>query len=260
MLSPIAKANGPIIKAQELSLVVPALKAKKLSLKQNPIRMFGSFYHSRRVRSEVKLLDNISFELQSGDRLGLIGENGSGKTTLLRTLGGIYRPSSGDLSVNGTVRGFFDISFGMQPDATGLENIYLRGLQMGLGLTEIKSLVPGVVTFSGLDEHINDRLGNYSSGMRLRLAVAVSTMIEPDILLLDEWIGVGDAKFNVKVKERMTEIIEGSRGLVLATHNINLMKSLCNRALVIDKGRLVFQGTINDASNFYTNEILNKTR
>ncbi|MEP3437295.1 MAG: hypothetical protein ABJN75_11005, partial [Hoeflea sp.] len=143
----------------------------------------------------------------------------------------------------------------LHPEATGLENIYLRGLQMGLRLKEIRALIPTVLDFSELKDDIEKPLATYSTGMRLRLAVAVSTMIEPDILLLDEWIGAGDAAFNAKVKERMMSLVEGSRGLVLATHNTGLMKSLCTHGMVLEKGRSIFIGPVDDALAFYREKV-----
>lgn len=129
---------------------------------------------------------------------------------------------------------------------------------MGLGLKAIRKLIPDVMAFSELHEHIDKPLATYSTGMRLRLAIAVSTMIEPDILLLDEWIGAGDALFNATVKERMMSLVKGSRGLVLATHNSGSMKSLCTHGLVLDKGCVVFYGILTDAQKFYSSEILSK--
>ena len=242
--------SKPLIDARNLSLRVPVITANDRTLLRNPSRLLGDFYFSRMVRSEAALLEGISFSLQPGERLGLIGANGAGKSTLLRVLAGIYAPSVGKLKVHGTVKGLFDISLGMHPEATGLENIYLRGLQMGLDLKAIRSLIPDVMAFSELDEHIDKPLATYSTGMRLRLAFAVSTMIEPDILLLDEWIGAGDARFNAKVKERMMNLVKGSRGFVLATHNAGLMQALCTHGLVLDKGRVVFFGDISEALNY----------
>jgi ABC-type polysaccharide/polyol phosphate transport system ATPase subunit len=243
----VTDVSKPLIEARNLSLRVPVITANERDLMRNPMRFLGESYFSRTVRSEITLLEDISFALQPGERLGLIGANGAGKSTLLRVLAGIYTMSSGKLKVNGAAKGLFDISLGMHPQATGLENIYLRSLQMGLDLKAIRSLIPDVIAFSELDEHIDKPLATYSTGMRLRLAIAVSTMIEPDILLLDEWIGAGDARFNAKVKERMISLVKGSRGLVLATHNTGLMKSLCTLGLVLDKGRVVFNGPVDEA-------------
>jgi len=254
----VTDVSKPLIEAKNFSLRVPVITAKESGLMRNPLQLVGDFYFSRKVRPKANLLEDVSFMQQPGERLGLIGANGAGKSTLLRVLAGIYAPSSGKLEVNGSAKGLFDISLGMHPDATGLENIYLRGLQMGLGLKAIRSLIPDVMAFSELGEHIGKQLATYSTGMRLRLAIAVSTMINPDILLLDEWIGAGDERFNAKVKERMMGLVDGSRGLVLATHNVGLMKTFCTHGMVLDRGRLAFYGTLSDAQKFYSSEILNK--
>jgi len=245
----------PLIVSRQLSLHIPVIKPSERSLMANPSRIISDLYLSRSKRSMATLIDSVSFTLAPGERLGLIGSNGAGKSTLLRVLAGIYRPSSGQLTVNGTAKGLFDISLGMHPEATGLENIYMRGLQMGLSLKHIRTLIPQVMAFSELVDDIEKPLAAYSTGMRLRLAIAVSTMIEPDILLLDEWIGAGDAAFNAKVRNRMMNLVEGSRGLVLATHNTGLMKSLCTHGMVLDKGRSIFIGPVEDALAFYKDRV-----
>ncbi|MBC7284269.1 ATP-binding cassette domain-containing protein [Hoeflea sp.] len=245
----------PLIEARQLSLHVPIVKPSERSLMANPSRIITDLYLARGKRTLATLIDSVSFTLSPGERLGLIGSNGAGKSTLLRLLAGIYKPSSGRLTVNGTAKGLFDISLGMHPEATGLENIYLRGLQMGLTLKQIRELIPQVMAFSELVSDIEKPLSTYSTGMRLRLAIAVSTMIEPDILLLDEWIGAGDAAFNAKVKTRMMSLVEGSRGLVLATHNTGLMKSLCTHGMVLDKGRSTFIGPVDEALAFYGEQV-----
>lgn len=252
-----AAADEPaplLIEASALSLHVPVIRPAERSLLANPVSLLRDLYLSRDERAVATLLQGITFKLHAGERLGLIGANGAGKSTLLRVLAGIYTPSSGTLTVNGTAKGLFDISLGMHPDATGLENIYLRGLQMGLGLKEIRSLIPEVLAFSELADDIEKPLATFSTGMRLRLAVAVSTMIEPDILLLDEWIGAGDARFNAKVRARMMGLVEESRGLVIATHNAGLMKSLCTHGLVLAGGRNVYYGKVDDALAFFMEE------
>lgn len=242
----------PLIEGHGVGLHMPIVTPAERNLLANPRRLLGDLYMSRSKRTMATLLEDITFTLKPGERLGLIGPNGAGKSTLLRVLAGIYEPSTGTIKVNGTAKGIFDISLGMHPEATGMENIYLRGLQMGLGMKQIGALIPGVLEFSELTEHIEKPLSTYSAGMKLRLAVAISTMIEPDILLLDEWIGAGDARFNEKIRERMMSLVEGSRGLVLATHNIGLMKSLCTHGLVLANGRIAFVGPVDDAHAFYT--------
>ncbi|WP_083649326.1 ABC transporter ATP-binding protein [Salaquimonas pukyongi] len=249
-----ADLSEPLIGVQNLSLHVPVDTAAERSLKANPLSFVRDIYFGRAARNVATLLHGLSFRLEPGQRLGLIGANGAGKSTLLRVLAGIYAPSSGSLVVNGTAKGLFDISLGMHPDATGLENIYLRGLQMGLGLKEIRLLIPQVLEFSELEQDIRKPLGTYSTGMQLRLAFSVSTMIEPDILLLDEWIGAGDAGFQAKSQKRMMGLVEESRGLVIATHNAGLMKSLCTHGLVLSGGRNVYYGKVDDALAFFMEE------
>ena len=240
-----------LLEVSNLSLHVPIVKPRERKLLGNPLSLVTNLYFGRQDRRVATLLRDISFELRPGERLGLIGPNGAGKSTLLRLLAGIYAPSSGKLIVRGEAKGLFEISLGMHPEATGLENIYLRGLQMGLQLKDIRELVPSVLEFSELEGHINKHFYTYSAGMRLRLAIAISTMIEPDILLLDEWIGAGDARFSAKVNVRMLSLVEKSRGLVIATHNQNLMKSLCTHGLVLSQGKSVFYGNVADALKFY---------
>lgn len=242
----------PLIEARGLTLRIPVIKPRERSIMTNPLRLLSDLYFVRAQRSVATLLQDITFSLAPGDRLGVIGANGAGKSTLLRVLAGIYQPTQGFLRVNGTARGLFDISLGMQNDATGLENIYLRGLQMGLDVEHIRGLIPDVLEFAELRDAIEKPLATYSTGMRLRLAVAVSTMVEPDILLLDEWIGAGDAAFREKVKVRMMGLLEKSRGLVLATHSTGLMSDLCNRGLVLERGRVAFYGTIEEALEVYS--------
>lgn len=250
-----APAPQPLIQTKKLLLQVPIFRPDDRRLLSNPSRFLTDLYFSRSKRDVVTILDDISFTLNPGERLGLIGANGAGKSTLLRVLAGVYQPTDGELFVNGTTKGLFDISLGMNPEATGLENIYMRGLQMGLKLTEIKALVPEIVRFAELEAAIEYPFNTYSNGMMTRLAFSVSTLIEPDILLLDEWIGAADAHFNDKIQTRMDKLVENSRGLVLASHNIALMKKLCSHGLVLSKGKMVFCGDLDEAFDIYQSEM-----
>lgn len=241
----------PLIECKAVSLQVPVIAAAQRNLMANPLRIFSDLYVARSRRHFVTVLDRVSFNLLPGQRLGLIGPNGAGKSTLLRVLAGIYEPTEGTLRIRGSAKGLFDISLGMHREATGVENIYIRGLQMGLPLHKIRDLIPSVMEFCELGKDIEKPLGTFSAGMRLRLAVAVSTMIEPDILLLDEWLGTGDAAFNAKIKVRMMKLVEKSKGLVIATHNTNLMQTLCTHGLVLNKGHPVFFGEVGEALNVH---------
>jgi len=240
-----------LIQAKDLSLIVPTYKPSQRDLLSNPARLLADLYLTRDKRESTTLLDKLNFTVRPGERVGIIGSNGAGKSTLLRVLAGIYPVSEGVLSIRGNAQGLFDVRFGMDFEGTGLENVYLRGLQMGLTLREIRALIPSVIEFAELDSAITDPIRIYSTGMLLRLGFAISTMIEPDILLLDEWIGSSDARFRAKTQQRMNELIDNSRGLILATHNIKLMESLCDRAIVLVKGKIVFEGPVGEAHKRY---------
>jgi ABC-type polysaccharide/polyol phosphate transport system ATPase subunit len=255
-VSPIAKTSSAsqdrlLMNARSLTLQVPIFRPDERVLRNNPTRLLYDLYVSRTKRAVKTILDGVSFTLRPGERLGVIGSNGAGKSTLLRLLAGIYVPSSGQLTVHGTAKGLFDVSLGMNQEATGLENIYMRGLQMGLGLGQIRAMVPDIISFAELEDAIDQPMNTYSSGMRLRLAVSISTIVEPDILLLDEWLGTGDAQFSKKVKKRMDSLVKKSRGLIIATHNTALMTSLCTHGLLLSKGKAIFYGDLKDALKYY---------
>jgi lipopolysaccharide transport system ATP-binding protein len=185
----------------------------------------------------VKALSDLSFEFSRGDRVGLVGHNGSGKTTLLRVLSGIYEPVRGRLEVSGRVSSLLDLSLGMDHEATGLENIVLRGVLMGLSPSTIETKVDEIAEFSELGDYLSMPIRTYSSGMLLRLAFAVSTCVASEILLLDEWLSVGDAAFRDKAERRLLEMIESSSIVVLASHDENLIKRFCSRVLRLEHGR-----------------------
>lgn len=203
-------------------------------------------------RTEQMLaLEGLSLKLERGDRLGLLGRNGSGKSTLLRAIAGIYPPVAGTIETQGGIASIFNASLGFMPEGTGYENIFLRGAVLGMKLQEIRDLVPYIVEFSELGEWIHRPVMNYSSGMALRLAFSITTAIRSDILLLDEWLGAGDAAFLLKARKRMTEMVEEAGILILATHNTNLMREVCNKLLVLDHGRMVYLGDLDEGLKQY---------
>ncbi|MDF1769369.1 ATP-binding cassette domain-containing protein [Maricaulis sp.] len=196
-------------------------------------------------------LAKISFSLEVGDRLGLLGRNGSGKSTLLRTLAGIYPPQSGHVRHEGKIGAVFNASLGFLPNATGYENIFMRGAYMGLAVAQTRKLIPYIEEFSELGEWLDRPLSSYSSGMALRLAFSITTSVDNEILLLDEWLGAGDAAFLVKARERMHEMIERTGILVLATHNLQLMSRVCNKAMVLDEGKILEAGPVEEVLTRY---------
>ena len=207
---------------------------------------------------EINSLKNINLDLIAGDRLALIGQNGAGKSTMLKTLSGIYQPKSGSVTSQGRVSTLLNLSMGFIPHDTGLMNISRKLLFMGLGKQEIKDSIPGIVAFSELGEFINVPVNTYSSGMRMRLAFATATCIDPEILVMDEWISTGDRTFLNKVKDRLENYVEKSEIVVFASHSFSLLRDVCNKGAVLQKGRIKFLGTIEDALEYYNSEIIDR--
>lgn len=244
-----------LIDAHDIGFAMPVYLPQDRSIIANPMSLFRDFYVSGHERQIKQVLSGITFQLEAGQRIGVIGANGAGKSTLLRLLGGIYKPTHGRLDMRCKPRGLFDIATGFLPDATGIENINLRGFEIGLSMAEIRALTPEIIEFSGLGDSISKPFSSYSSGMRLRLAVAIALSVQPDVMLLDEWIGLGDAKFQAKVTARMNALVDGARGLLLASHNDTLLKRVCTHGIVIHEGRAVYFGAIGDALAHYHAQI-----
>jgi len=190
----------------------------------------------------VRALDGISFELKEGDRLGLTGHNGSGKSTLLRVLAGVYEPTGGSLSVQGRIASLLDISIGMDPEASGLENIFLRGVLLGLSKADIQKKTEEIIDFSGLGDFIDLPIRTYSSGMSMRLAFSIATSVEADILLMDEWLSVGDADFVKKAEDRLKALVNKTPILVMASHSPEILKEVCSRVMRLEKGKICLEG------------------
>lgn len=186
----------------------------------------------------VRALDDVTFSFRDGDRVGLLGHNGAGKSTLLRLLTGVYSPSSGTRKVVGEIGSLIDISLGIDPEATGRENIYLRGALLGMTKQQIGKRLDEIVEFSELGDFINMPLRTYSTGMHMRLAFAVSTTVRPQILLMDEWLSVGDEGFKHKAEARMTQLVQTTNILVVATHSRELLMETCNRAIWLEHGKV----------------------
>lgn len=199
----------------------------------------------------VQALRDVSLAFQHGDRVGLIGHNGAGKTTLLRVLAGVYEPSHGHVRCDGQPVALFDPSLGMDMEATGYENIILRGLILGLSPKEIREHAGAIAEFTELGDYLAMPVRTYSSGMMLRLAFAVSTSISPDILLMDEWIVAGDSQFMDKARKRMESFVGQSNILVLASHSIDLIERWCDKAVLLEKGRVTAFGPIKDVITRY---------
>ncbi|QMV12962.1 ABC transporter ATP-binding protein [Vibrio spartinae] len=187
----------------------------------------------------VRALDDINLTFSSGDRVGLVGHNGSGKTTLLRVLTGVYSPVKGEVKTLGRIASLLDVSMGLDPDATGFENIYLKGVMDGLNPEVIRERVDEIAEFTELGEYLNLPVKTYSSGMMLRLAFSISTSVDADIIIMDEWLSVGDESFNKKASERLNDLIDSASILVIASHDAKLIENVCNRKIYMEHGRVV---------------------
>lgn len=203
----------------------------------------------------VRALDNIDLRFESGDRIGLIGRNGAGKSTLLRTMAGIYSPTLGTVESEGKIVPLLDISLGMDDNSTGMQNIRLRGLLLGMTDAEVKEKISGIAEFCELGDYLDLPLRTYSSGMRVRLAFAVSTAVDAEILLLDEVMGVGDASFMQKAKERLADLHSRAEIVVLAMHANSEIRRVCNKALWMDGGRVRAFGPVEEVVAAYEAQV-----
>lgn len=205
-------------------------------------------------RVVVRALDDISFRIEDGERVGLIGHNGAGKSTLLRSLSGVYRPSLGSAVVSGQVGSLIDLSLGINSEATGLENITIRGTLLGLSSAVIQDNLENIIEFSELGQFIDMPMRTYSTGMQLRLAFAISTILRPEILLMDEWLSVGDEAFRLKAESRLREVTDHSRILVLASHSRELIERTCERVIWLEHGQIRADGSVEEVLPQYFSE------
>jgi ABC-type polysaccharide/polyol phosphate transport system ATPase subunit len=206
----------------------------------------------------ARVINGISLELRDGDRLGIVGHNGAGQTSLLRVMAGVYEPTAGWISVEGSVIPLLDINLGIDYEATGYENVLLRGVVLGLKRQDLRALGEEIAEFTGLGNYLEVPVRTYSSGMVLRLAFAISTCVAPQILLLDEFFGVGDAAFLEKAEKRLNDLISRAGILVFASHSQDLIRRLCNRVLWLDKGEIRALGDVETVLSEYSAHIRNQ--
>ena len=226
----------------ELSYPVYSTRAKSLRNAIANLAVGGKLLKDGHDVIHIKALDGINFRLDAGDRMGLVGHNGAGKSTLLKVLAGVYEPDKGRIEVNGRISSMIDINLGLDFELTGRENIITMGRMRGYTLKEILKKIPEIIDFSELGQFIDLPIKTYSAGMTTRLVFGVATSLEPDILLMDEWIGAGDAGFFQKAVDRLNDILQRSRVIVLASHNFGLIRDICNKVLVLDGGKQIFFG------------------
>ena len=235
------------IDLHQASVQFPIYNARSRSLKSTIARHAVGATIGSRTKNDivvVNALKNITLTLNPGDRVGIIGHNGAGKTTLLRVFSGAYVPTSGSAEVVGEVSALTDISMGMDPEASGYENIIMRAILLGMNYQQARALAPEVEQFTELGEYLDLPVRTYSTGMMLRLAFAVATSIEPEILIMDELIAVGDASFMEKATQRIDTLIAKANIFVLASHDEETLKRFCNRAIWLNRGELALDGSL----------------
>jgi len=236
------------IQLERVSVAFPIYNGRSRSLKNRVLAATTGGRIGRDAHNYVSIqaLDEVSLVFEHGDRVGLVGHNGAGKTTLLRVLAGIYEPPSGKLKIAGNVAPLFDIGLGLDVKSTGYENIILRGLYLGLSRSGMRAKTEEIAAFSELGECLDLPLRTYSAGMYARLAFAISTFIEPDILLLDEGLGISDPAFLAKARRCLTAFMDRAGIVVLASHQEALLREVCTKAVLMKHGRVAATGGVDE--------------
>ncbi|ATO34859.1 Teichoic acids export ATP-binding protein TagH [Dickeya dianthicola] len=239
-----------IIEAVNVSVEFPIYSSSQRSLKKMLFkRTVGGGFSDSTSYVTVKALNNVSFDVHEGERVALIGHNGAGKTTLLRVLAGVYHPSSGAINIAGEVVSLIDMAMGMDSEATGYQNIYIRGILLGLRRKDIAKHIDYIIEFSELGDYIHLPVRTYSSGMLLRLAFSIISILNPSVLLMDEWLTVGDTYFREKMGKKLEEMINNTSVLVLASHSKDIIKKYCNRFLLLQNGSIT-ELALSDIDNY----------
>jgi ABC-type polysaccharide/polyol phosphate transport system ATPase subunit len=247
----------PELTLENVSVSFPIYHGSSRSLKKRLLfrGSGGQLARDANQRITVEALRNVSLKFEAGDRVAVVGANGAGKTTLLRVMAGIYEPETGVVKSRGMISPMFDIGLGIDSEISGYDNIRLRGLVLGLNASEIEERMADIVEFTELGDYLDLPVRTYSSGMMTRLTFAVATCFAPEILLMDEWIMAGDAGFLSKAQRRVEAFIQKTSIMVLASHNNEICRRWCNKAVWMHRGGVKAQGTIGDVLDAYANEI-----
>jgi ABC-type polysaccharide/polyol phosphate transport system ATPase subunit len=250
---------SPLIQAENVTLRFRKYGDRSPSLKQRAMQMFSRQGPIAPV-VEFDALKDINLCFKGGDRVAVIGLNGAGKSTLLKTIVGIYTPQYGRIRVEGSITPLIELGTGFDPDLTGRENIYLNGTMLRRSFRQMRQLESEIIEFAELTEFIDMPLKYYSSGMGGRLAFSIGTMVQPEILLVDEVFATGDEKFNGKAAARMHDLVNKSQIVIFVSHALDKILDICNRAVVLHKGMIVAEGSPEDMAEFYRAQIVGKPR
>ena len=243
-----------------------AIKAEHLSkiykIYENDIDRLKETFHPfhKRYSKDFFALQDVSFEIRRGENVGLVGKNGAGKSTLLKMITGVLTPSGGTLQVNGRIASLLELGAGFNPDMTGIENIYMNGLLMGQSRDEMNDKIDDIVAFADIGDFVKQPVKTYSSGMFARLAFAVNAFLEPDILIIDEALSVGDSFFQSKCMDKMRKMIESGVTVLFVSHDTYAVKNLCERAFYLQSGKLIMDAPAKDVIEVYRNEIVRMRR
>jgi len=240
--------NEKVIEVENVSVRFNLKKQRKLSLKE----FFQSLKNKELMFQEFWALQNITIDVEKGDRLGILGLNGAGKSTLLKIIAGVMKPSKGSVKTKGRIVPLLELSTGFNRNYTARENIFLRGATLGFSTKYMEERFDEIVDFAEIRKFLNVPVSNYSSGMRARLGFSISTMVDPDILMLDEVLSVGDAKFRKKSFKKMMNLIENKDTTVLfVSHSIRQVEKLCNKAILLENGKMTMNGDAKEVIERY---------
>jgi lipopolysaccharide transport system ATP-binding protein len=240
--------NEIAISVEHLTMEFKVTKDKIDTLKEYIIR---SIKRNKKGKAKVRILEDITFNVYKGDRIGILGFNGAGKSTLLKILAGIYEPTYGKITINGKVAPLLELGAGFDKNYTGKNNIYLNGAFLSMDEDFINKKYDEILEFSELGDYINYPVKNYSSGMRAKLGFSVATLVEPDILIIDEILSVGDIKFRKKSSEKIRSMMKDGVTVLLVSHSIAQIREICDKCIWIENGHLVMEGEANEVCDAY---------
>ena len=244
----IEEDNDVAIKVDHITMEFKISKDKIDTLKEYFIR---TLKHNKKEKEKIRVLNDISFEVHKGEKVGILGYNGAGKSTLLKLLSGIYEPTFGTITIKGNVAPLLELGSGFDKNYTGEKNIYLNGAFLSMNKEFINEKFDEIIEFSELGEFIKYPVKNYSSGMRAKLGFSIATSVNPDILIVDEILSVGDIKFRKKSSQKINELMSEGVTVLLVSHSINQIKKICDRCIWIDNGRIVLEGPTEEVCNAY---------
>ena len=236
------------IKVEHLTMEFKVSKDKIDTLKEYVIR---TIKQNKKRKEKVRVLEDITFNVYKGDRIGILGFNGAGKSTLLKILAGIYEPTHGKIIINGKVAPLLELGAGFDKNYTGKNNIYLNGAFLSMDEKFINEKYDEILEFSELGEYINYPVKNYSSGMRAKLGFSIATLVDPDILIIDEILSVGDIKFRKKSSEKLRSMMKSGVTVLLVSHSISQIRDICDKCIWIENGHLIMEGEANEVCDAY---------